>query len=141
MPKLRYCSLKTFIFTDEGFVHLKWFLNHLNYIKKLQLHLKSESLAQTDNKSIWKSLIDANFIYKYCLPDTTPNLIDFNFYICSTCRLSSNEIEQIRNSFQIHSFFLSHQWTNVRSLFDRTMSCQHLFSSFTSAHHSSSSRM
>jgi hypothetical protein len=141
MPKLRYFSFKTFIFADKEFVHLKWLLNNLNYIKKLQLHLKGSSLIVSDNRNIWKSFIDANFIRKYCLPDTTPNLIDFNFYICSTCQLSSNDIEQITNSFQIHSFFIEHQWTNVQCLFDPMMSCQHLFSSFTPAHHFSSSQM
>ncbi|CAF3989632.1 unnamed protein product, partial [Rotaria sp. Silwood1] len=80
---------------------------------------------------ILKSFIDANFIRQYCLPDTIPNLVDFNFYICSECQLSSNDIDKITNSFKIHPFFISHRWTNVNCLFDPIMSCQHLFSSFT----------
>ncbi|CAM4942039.1 unnamed protein product [Rotaria socialis] len=47
------------------------------------------------------------------------------------CQLSLNDIEKIIDSFKIHSFFISHQWTNVKCLFDPIMSCQHLFSSFS----------
>ena len=53
-----------------------------NYVEKLELHLKSYAFIKTKSQNIWKSFIDANFIRQYCLPDTTPNLIDFNFYIC-----------------------------------------------------------
>jgi hypothetical protein len=139
MPKLRYFSLKTFILTDVEFVHLKWLLNNLNYIEKLQLHLKGGSI-EADNRTIWKSFIDANFIREYCLPDTIPNLIDLNFHICSQCQLSSDDIKRIRNSFKSHSFFILHQWTNVQCLFDPMMSCQHLFSSFTPAFHFSNNQ-
>ena len=141
MPKLRYFSLKTFISEDVDFVHLKWLLNNFNYIEKLQLHLKGNIILETCKKNnIWKSFIDANFIREYCLPDIIPNLIDFNFYICSDCQLSSDDIERITNSFKNHPFFMSHQWTNVQCLFDPMMSCQHLFSSFTPAFHFSNSQ-
>ncbi|CAF4342475.1 unnamed protein product, partial [Rotaria sp. Silwood2] len=129
VPKLRYLSLQTFIYEDLQFVYLKWLLNNLNHVEKLRLHLKSDKLIETRCQKIWKTFIDANFIREYCLPDTIPNLIDFNFYICSECQLSFNDIEKIINSFKIHSFFILHQWTNVKCLFDPIMSCQHLFSS------------
>jgi len=110
---------------------LKWLLNNINYIEKLQLHLRSDKLIETRCQNIVKSSIDANFIRQYCLPDTIHNLIDFNFYIYSECQLSLNDIERITNSFKIHSFFkISHQWTNVKCLFDPIMSFQHFFSSF-----------
>ncbi|CAF2804532.1 unnamed protein product [Rotaria sp. Silwood2] len=131
IPKLQCFSLKTFISEDTEFVYLKWVLNNLNYVEKLELHLKSVILIETKCQNIWKSFIDANFIRQYCLPDTIPNLTYFNFYICSQCQLSFNDIEKITNSFKIHSFFISYQWTNVKCLFDPIMSCQHLFSSFT----------
>ncbi|CAF5009775.1 unnamed protein product [Rotaria sp. Silwood1] len=113
------------------FFYLKWLLNNLNYVEKLQVHLKSDQLLETRCQIIWKSVIDANFILEYCLPDKIINLIYFDFYIYSKCKLSLNDIEQIINSFKIHSFFISYQWTNVICLFDPIMSCQHLFSSFT----------
>ncbi|CAF2334673.1 unnamed protein product [Rotaria sp. Silwood2] len=130
VPKLRYFSLKTFIYTDLEFIYLKWLLNNFNYVVKLQLHLISDKIIETKSKNIWKSFIDADFIRQYCLPDMIINLIDFNFYICTQCQLSINDIENITNSFKINSFFISHQWTNVKCLFDPIMSCQHLFSSF-----------
>ncbi len=123
------------------FIYLKWLLNNLNYVKKLQVHIKSGKLIDRECQYIWKSLIDANFIRQYCLPDTIPNLIDFNFYICSQCQLSYDDIEKIINSFKIHSFFIEHQWTNVKCLYDSVMSSQHLFSSFINIFQSSHSRM
>ena len=113
----------------------------MNYIEKLQLHIKNDKLIETRCQNIWKSLIDANFIYQYCLPDIIPNLIYFNFYICSECELSYNDIERITNSFKIHPFFISHQWTNVKCLFDPIRSCQHIFSSFTNTFQLSNSHV
>ncbi|CAM4775044.1 unnamed protein product [Rotaria magnacalcarata] len=130
-PKLRYFSLKTLICNDLEFVYLKWLLNKFNYIEKFQLHLRNNQRIQRKCQNIWKSVIDANFIRQYCLPDKIINLLYFDFYICSECQLSLNDIEKIINSFKIHSFFISHQWTNVNCLFDPIMSCQHLFSSFS----------
>ncbi|CAF2008457.1 unnamed protein product, partial [Rotaria magnacalcarata] len=69
LPKLRYFSLKTFIYDDREFIYLKWLLNNLNYIEKLQLHLKNDRLDERKSQEIWKSLIDANFIRQNCLPD------------------------------------------------------------------------
>lgn len=123
--------MKTFILRDEEFASLKWLLNNFKYIEKLHLHLKRRADFETGSRNPLHSSIDANFIRQYCLPDTMPNLIAFNFYICSECQLSSNDIEKVTNSFRIHPFFLDHQWTDVKCLFDPIMSCQHLFSSFT----------
>ncbi len=120
---------------------MKWLLNNINYIEKLQLHLRSDKLIETRCQNILKSLIDANFIRQYCLPDIIPNLIDFNFYIYSKCQLSFNDIEKITNSFKIHSFFIEHQWTNVKCLFDPILSCQHLFSSFINKSQTSNNLM
>ncbi|CAM4816055.1 unnamed protein product [Rotaria magnacalcarata] len=131
VPKLRYFTLKTFIYTDLEFIYLKWLLNNFNYVEKLKLHLKSDEIIETKSKNIWKSFIDANFIRQYCLPDIIINLKDFNFYICRQCQLTISDIENITNSFKIHPFFIAHQWTNVKCLFDPIMSYQHLFSSFT----------
>ncbi|CAF3353066.1 unnamed protein product [Rotaria sp. Silwood1] len=130
IPKLQCFSLKNFIDDDLEFSYLKWLLNNLNFVKKLQIYIKSVKLDDRKCQNIWKCLIDANFIRQYCLPDRIPNLIDFNFYICSQCQLSYDGIEKIINSFKIHSFFISHQWTNVKCLYDSIMSCQHFFSSF-----------
>ncbi|CAF4664687.1 unnamed protein product, partial [Rotaria sp. Silwood2] len=41
IPKLQCFSLKTFIDNDLEFIYLKWLLNNLNYVKKLQVHIKS----------------------------------------------------------------------------------------------------
>ncbi|CAF3482253.1 unnamed protein product, partial [Rotaria sp. Silwood2] len=141
LQKLKYFSLKTFIYEDYEFIYLKWLLNNLNYIEKLQLHIKHDSLKKKIYHNIMKSLIDANFIRQYCLPDLIPNLIYFNFYIYWKCQLSFNDIEIIKNSFKIHPFFISYQWTNVTCLFDSIISCQHLFSSFNNTVQSSNSFM
>ncbi|CAF2651357.1 unnamed protein product [Rotaria sp. Silwood2] len=135
LPKLRYFSLKTFIEGDCEFIYLKWLLNNLNYVKKLQLYLANYELDIRESQNIWKSFIDANFIRQYCLPDRINNLLDFDFYICSYSQLSLNDIEQTTNSFKNHSFFLAHQWTNVKYFFDPILSCQHIFSCFTNPFH------
>ena len=122
--------LKTFIHTDMEFAHLKWLLNNVNYVEKLQVHVKGYRKIARDLGRIWQCPIDANFVRQYCLPDSISNLIHFNFYICSTCQLSFDDIEERINSFQNHSFFQNHHWRNVKCLFDRLRSCQHLFSDF-----------
>ncbi len=116
---------------------MKWLINNINYVEKLKVHLKGKKLIDTKCENLGKYLIDANFIRQYCLPDTIPNLIDFDFYICLRCELSSDEISEIINSFKIHSFFISHQWINVKCLFDPLVSCQHIFSLFNKTHQSS----
>ncbi|CAF4748090.1 unnamed protein product, partial [Rotaria sp. Silwood2] len=133
IPKLRCFSLKTSINDNEEFIYLKWLLNNLNYIEKLEIHLKNYKIHETESNNIWKSFIDANFVRQYCLPDRIINLIDFNFYICSQYELSFNDIEKRINSFNNHPFFLDHQWINVKCLYDPIVSCQHLFSDFTNS--------
>ncbi|UJR29230.1 hypothetical protein I4U23_010444 [Adineta vaga] len=133
IPKLRLFSLKSFMEDDLDFIYLKWLLNNVNYIETLRLHIEQDNLNESTCQNIWKSWIDANFIHKYCLPDIIPNLIDFTFYICKECQLSSNEMKNIKNSFKIHPLFIEHQWTNVECLFDSIMSCQHLFCSSNSS--------
>ncbi|CAM4837549.1 unnamed protein product [Rotaria magnacalcarata] len=83
VSKLRFFSLKALINNDGGFHCLKWLLNNLNYVEKLQIHLKGDGFDERKSQTIWKSFIDANFVRQYCLPDTIINLIHFDFYICS----------------------------------------------------------
>ena len=90
--------------------------------------MKSGILFGTD-KTIWKSLIDADFIHRYCLPDKGINLTNFQFYISSECKFPLINTEKIIDSFKIHPFFVSHQWTNVQCVFDSTGFYQHLTSS------------
>ncbi|CAF1070763.1 unnamed protein product [Rotaria sordida] len=128
MPKLKYFILKSFIDNDFEFIYLKWLLNNLNYITKLQIYLYSGYIWK-ENQLIWKSVIDANFIRRYCLPDQIINLKYFYFYICAQRQSSLNNISEIINSFKINSFFILHQWTNVQCFYDENRSDQHIFSS------------
>ncbi|CAF2907993.1 unnamed protein product [Rotaria sp. Silwood2] len=128
VPKLEYFILKSAVVNDFEFVCLKWLLNNINYVKKLQIDLRSRAVWRSD-QMIWKSLIDANFIRQYCLPDQIVNLQDFRFYIRANCQLSSYDIEKIINSFKSNSFFISHQWTNVKCFYNEGASYQHIFSS------------
>ena len=113
---------------DYEFIYLKWVLNRLNYLQKLQIHLKNDTTYRAD-QSIWRSRMDANFIRQHCLPDIVYNLIDFDFYVCSSYELSLKDVEDIINSFKIDSFYITHRWTNVKCFYDPNSSCQHLFSS------------
>ncbi|CAF2992413.1 unnamed protein product, partial [Rotaria sp. Silwood2] len=128
IPKLKCFTLESLIDTDFEFTYLKWLLNNLNYITKLQIHLCGRYLWKED-QLIWKSVIDANFIHQYCLPDKIINLKYFYFYICVACQSSLNNISEIINPFKINSFFISHQWTNVQCVDDENTSYQHIFSS------------
>ncbi|CAF5072545.1 unnamed protein product, partial [Rotaria sp. Silwood1] len=128
VPRLKIFTLKSFVHTDFEFTYLKWLLNNLNHITKLQIHLYSNYTWKAD-QLIWKSIIDANFIRQYCLPDQIINLKYFYFYICAKCHSSLNNISKIINSFKINSFFIDHQWTNVQCFYDKNTSYQHIFSS------------
>ncbi|CAF3645100.1 unnamed protein product [Rotaria socialis] len=130
IPKLRCFSLNISIHNNREFTYLKWLLNNVNYVEKLEIHLKNYERQKTESSNIWKSFIDANFVRQYCLPDKIINLVDFNFYICSQYELSTDDIETTINSFNNHPFFLDRQWTNVKCLYDPTISFQHLFSEF-----------
>ncbi|CAF5003791.1 unnamed protein product, partial [Rotaria sp. Silwood1] len=74
-------------------------------------------------------MVDANCIRQYCMPDTVINLTHLDFYICSKCASSMNNIEKIIHSFKTHRFFIDHGWTNVKCSFDTIVSYQHLSSS------------
>ncbi|CAF4385894.1 unnamed protein product [Rotaria sp. Silwood2] len=104
LPKLERFKLKSNVYDDFGFEYVKWLLNRINYIKKLEIHLY-DGCPWKKKRTIWKSFIDANFIRQYCLPDEIINLEDFRFSICAQCQLSSDDIEKTINSFKIHSFF------------------------------------
>ncbi|CAF4211715.1 unnamed protein product [Rotaria magnacalcarata] len=127
VPNLRYFALKSFILNDLEFVYLKWLLNNLNHVQKLKLHLGNEKLYRTD-QIIWKSIIDANFVQQYCLPDIIDNIINFDFYISSPCQLLPIDAEEVISSFQYHSLFINRQWTNIKYFYDPIRSYQPLFS-------------
>ncbi|CAF4141865.1 unnamed protein product [Rotaria sp. Silwood2] len=128
VPNLQCFTLKTYVDNDFEFAYLKWILNNVNHVEKLKIHLINSSLYGTDNV-IWNSVIDANFIRQYCMPDRVINLTHFNFRIISKCKLPINNIEKIIQSFKIHPFFIDHQWTNVKCFFDPIESDQYLSSS------------
>lgn len=73
-----------------------------------------------------RSIIDANFIHQYFMPDTIINLIDFNFYVTTRYELKTNDIEKVIHSFKIHPVFIKHQWTNIRCFADPISSYQHI---------------
>lgn len=120
--------MKSSINSDLEFVYLKWLLNNLNHITKLHIYLRRQGVWRT-GQIIWKSVIDANFIRQYCLPDKIINLKYFHFYIGRKYELSLVDIENIINSFKNDPFFISHQWTNIKCLYDQNVSYQHIFSS------------
>ncbi|CAF3811271.1 unnamed protein product [Rotaria sp. Silwood1] len=126
--RLKSFILKIYACTDFELTYLKWLLNNLNHIIKLEIHLYASIIWKAD-QSICNSMIDANFIRQYCLPDQIINLKYFYFYICTQCSSSLNNISEIINSFKINSFFIDHQWTNVQGFYDKNMSYQHIFSS------------
>ena len=72
---MEYFTLKSFVVNDLEFGYLKWLLNNVNHVKKLEINLHSGYLWKTD-QMIWRSFIDANFIRQYCLPDQVINLKD-----------------------------------------------------------------
>ncbi|CAF0879798.1 unnamed protein product [Adineta steineri] len=135
IPKLEYFTLKCYVINDLEFGYLKWLLNNVNHVKKLKIYLYSGNVWKT-NEMIWRSLVDANFIRQYCLPNQIINLEDFRFYIRIKCQLPLNDIEMILNSFKINPFFISHQWTNVKCFYDKNNSYQHIFSSILDKHQS-----
>ncbi|CAF1270449.1 unnamed protein product [Rotaria sordida] len=128
IPKLECFTMKSFVNDDSEFIYLKWLLNNINYVKKLEIHLYKNEISKTD-QTIWKSIIDANFIRQYCLPDEIINLKYFYFYIRLKHQLLLNNIEKIINSFKIDPFFILHQWTDVKYFYDEYRSYHHIFSS------------
>jgi hypothetical protein len=112
---------------DFQLYYLKWILDNLSHVQKVKLRLKINGTGESD-PVINESLVDANFVRKYLISDVITNLTHFDFYIISTCQLSSNNTQRIINSFQIHPFFIQRQWTNVKCFFDSKM-YHHLSSS------------
>ncbi|CAF3564796.1 unnamed protein product [Rotaria sp. Silwood1] len=120
VPKLESFTLKTFVDNDSEFAYLKWILNNLNHIKKLKIHLKSDTLYET-NKAIWKSVIDANFIQRYCLPDeafdelrkNALNTVQYAEFRIPSCHRGSNESIRIGQNLVP---FLSTYMSNLQTL-------------------------
>ncbi|CAF4428151.1 unnamed protein product, partial [Rotaria magnacalcarata] len=79
---------------------------------------------------MWKSVLGTNFIRQYCLPDKMIHLKYFHFYIGRRYELSLVDIENTINSFKNDTFFILHQWTNIKFLYDKNESYQHIFSNF-----------
>jgi hypothetical protein len=92
---------------------LKWILNNLNHIQKLEISLKSDG----SSGMIWNSSINASFVRQYCMPDIIINLTHFDFYICSPCKLPIYDIDQIIHSFKIHPFFYRSSMDKCKMLF------------------------
>lgn len=122
-------ALKSFAKKDLEFSYLKWLFNNLNHIEKFRLHLQIHRLYSSSDVVIREYVVDANFIRRYCLPDTIVHIKDFQFYIVSECQLISNNIQQIINSFKIHQDFIDRKWINIACFYDPLMSYQHISSS------------
>lgn len=110
------------------FAYLKWILNNLNYIERLSIDLESPNFLKTDD-IVWNSIVDADFVYQYCLPDDIITLKEFDFYIRCGCKSLKKTTDEIIYSFRIHPFFFNRQWTNIKCLYDPVSSYQHLSSS------------
>ncbi len=128
MSKLKYFVLDTRVDDDLELAYLKWILNNLNHIQKLKLRLRNDYESRTKN-TLYDSVIDANFIRQYCLPDEVINLVHFDFYISAKCKLTMIDTEQVIHSFRIHPFFVDHQWTNVKHFHDTINFYQYISSS------------
>ncbi|CAF4620130.1 unnamed protein product, partial [Rotaria sp. Silwood2] len=121
VPKLKCFALKSSIDNYLEFVYLKWLLNNFNHITKLKIYVRGSGISRT-GQLIWKSVIDVNFICQHCLLDKIINLKYFHFYIGRTCELSLVNIENTINSFKNYPFFISHQCTNIKYLYDKNES-------------------
>ncbi|CAF4174653.1 unnamed protein product [Rotaria sordida] len=89
IPKLKYFSLKSRIIGDDELIYLKLIINKVNYIEKLKIRLNIKE-SMNDN-----CIIDGNFLDKYLMINILNNLIDFDFYIVSKCKmLFSNDIQK-----------------------------------------------
>lgn len=97
-------------------------------MEKLTISLKIIDILKNDFAKNG-FVIDANFLHQYFLGDQMINLVHFDFYLISKCDFSSNPVERIIHSFQIHPFFIEHRWTNVTCGYDLNNSYQHLSSS------------
>ncbi|CAF4049853.1 unnamed protein product [Rotaria sordida] len=63
------------------------------------------------------------------MPDILIHLIDFDFYIVSSCKLLfENDIQKVIDSFKTDQFFIYRYWINIQCYFDPIMSYQHISS-------------
>lgn len=113
---------------DSQLNYLKWLFNSLNNVEKFRIRLIIHGNCK-ECPIIHESIVNANFIRKYLMNDITTNLMHFDFYIISKCKLLSNYTERTINSFKTNPFFTERQWTNVKCIFDPTKFFQHLSSS------------
>ncbi|CAF3286635.1 unnamed protein product [Rotaria socialis] len=139
VPKLESFTLKTSVENDIEFTYLKWILNNLNHIKKLKIHLTSDGAYGTD-ATIWKSVVDANFIRRYCLPDKAfdelrkdaLNTVQYAEFKIPGCHRDSNELIRIgKNLVPFLSTYMAHlqtlclwrpddfPWTSIRPDYKR----------------------
>ncbi|CAF1220164.1 unnamed protein product [Rotaria sp. Silwood1] len=123
MPKLKSFSLKSIILNDCELNYLKWIINNVYHVEKLKIRLVIKSATNENN------IIDINYLRKNIMPDILINLLDFDFYIVSKCKLLfENDIEKIIDSFKSDRIFIDRHWTNVQCYFDRVSLCQHISS-------------
>ncbi|CAF3677519.1 unnamed protein product [Rotaria sp. Silwood1] len=123
MPKLKSFSLKRIILHDCALNYLKWIINNVYHVEKLKIRLVIKSATNENN------IIDINYLRKNIMPDILINLLDFDFYIVSKCKLLfENDIEKIIDSFKSDRIFIDRHWTNVQCYFDRVSLCQHISS-------------
>ena len=111
------------------FVRKKSDRDELYYLTNLFIdksnHILLSKIYHLDNLYNENVNIFTNPAYK----DILNNLIDFDFYIVSKCKmLFSNDIQKIINSFKIHRFFNDYHWKNIQCFFDQSMSYQHISS-------------
>lgn len=123
MPKLKCFTLMSVISNDSQLNYLKWIVNKVNYIEKLELYL---DIKHSIDKNY---VIDVNFFRKYILPDILIHLIDVKFNIASKCKLLFEiDIQTILNSFKTDGFFVNRQWINIHCFFDPIISYQYVSS-------------
>ena len=108
-------------------MYLKWILNNVNYTKKIKLHLQINVTYENNSMNEY-NVPDANFVHRYCMPDTFINLVDFHFYIVSKCKLLSSVSQRIINSFKNYPYFIGRNWINVKCYYDPIMLYQHVSS-------------
>ncbi|CAF1447353.1 unnamed protein product [Rotaria sordida] len=121
MPKLKSFSLKSIILNDCELNYLKWIINNVYHVEKLKIGLVIKNETNENN------IIDINYLRKNIMPDILINLLDFDFYIVSKCKLLlETELEKIIDSFKSDRIFIDRHWTNIQCYFDRVSLCQHI---------------
>ncbi|CAF3328527.1 unnamed protein product [Rotaria sp. Silwood2] len=114
MPKLKSFSLKSIILNDCELNYFKWIINNVYHVEKLKIRLVIK------NKTNENNIIDINYLRKNIIPAILINLVDFDFYIVSKCKLLfENNIEKIIDSFKNNRISIDRYWRNVQCYFDR----------------------